>query len=263
MLNNNKKSLPPHFSLSLIPKNIFQRLVRLIYMFISFFRSFVFRSSTKIKIIESYREFVSMKMGIVPIEINSLTDWNNLELKLISPTSNAGQVSHLELLSIIGLAKSFLKPGQNFLEIGTFDGNTAHNVAINIPQVSKVITMDLPEDTSEVAKFAYDDYLVKSKNRSKKKHLHLKNVEQIYHNSTTYDFDRLTFNFSFIDGGHDYETVKSDTLNVLKYIQRPGIILWHDYDVECEIGDLLHALAKEHSIKWIKGTRLAYLKLEL
>lgn len=253
---------PPLFSKSLVPKNIVQRIIRLSYILISFLKYSFLRKLTKSKTIESYREFLSQKMGILPVDMNSLTDWNNLELNLLSPTSNAGQVSHLELLGIIGLTKSFLKNGQNFLEIGTFDGNTTINVAKNIPELSKVITIDLPENTAAVAKFNYDDLLVKSENRSKKKHLNFKNVEQIYHDSTTYDFSKLSFNVAFIDGGHDYETVKSDTKNVLKYIKKPGIIFWHDYDVECEIGDLLHELVKEYPIKWIKETRLAFLKIE-
>jgi precorrin-6B methylase 2 len=197
----------------------------------------------------------------MPVDINYLTDWNKLELKLISPTNNAGQLTHLELIVIIGMTKSFLKPGENFLEIGTFDGNTALNIAKNIPEESKLITIDLPENTSIKAKFNYDNLLIEDENRSKKKHLNLKNVEQIYHDSTTYNFSKLTFSVAFIDGGHDYKTVKSDTLNVLKYIKRPGIIFWHDYDVECEIGDLLHELVKEYPIKCIKETRLAFLKI--
>ena len=37
--------------------------------------------------------------------------------------------------------------------------------------------------------------------------------------------------------------------------------MWHDYDVESEIGNLLHELIKEYPIKWIKQTRLAFLKI--
>ena len=207
-------TLPLRDAKSMVPKNIWERNARKINMFISVFQDAFYQQEVKSGIIKGYRKFISKKSGVKPLEVNSLTDWNTLELKLVNPTSNAGQVSHLELLSIVGLAKQFLRPGQNFLEIGTFDGNTALN------------------------------------------------VEQIYHDSTTFDFSKLSFHGAFIDGGHDYETVKSDTLNVLKYIQRPGIIFWHDYDVECEIGDLLHALAKDYPIQWIEGTRLAFLKFD-
>jgi len=155
-----------------------------------------------------------------------------------------------------------LKPGSNFLEIGTYDGNTALNVGINISSESKVITIDLPESAGYGAKFEYDNWLVNNPARKQKKHLKLENVEQIYCDSTKLDFSEFSFNGAFIDGGHDFETVKSDTINVLTYIKRPGFVLWHDYDVECEVGDLLHRLSRRLPIKLIEGTRLAYLKLD-
>jgi predicted O-methyltransferase YrrM len=72
------------------------------------------------------------------------------------------------LLVIVGMTKSILKPGENFLEIGAFDGNTALNIAKNIPEESKLITIDLPENTSIKAKFNYDNLLIEDENRSKK-----------------------------------------------------------------------------------------------
>lgn len=188
--------------------------------------------------------------------------WSKPVIRLNSPTTNAGQTSKLELLYIVGLATKFIKPGDNFLEIGTFDGNTALNVAINLPPNSKVITIDLPEDsTPEMAHLEYDKLLVGSPARGRKKHLSQQNVEQIYQDSTQVDFKRLAFRGAFIDGGHAYATVKKDSLNVIAHIQRPGFILWHDYDVENEVGDVLHELAKRYNLQWIDGTRLAFLEV--
>ncbi len=247
---------------SLVPKNVTERIVRIMNIASSFLQDSIFRRDAKIGLLNGWKKVLARTSGIGLLDVNDLVNWNDLELRLCSPTSNAGQVSHLELLSIIGVLKSFLKPGQNFLEIGTFDGNTALNVAVNIPIESKVITIDLPEDNVLGAKFAYDNLLIGSESRKKKKHLKLKNVEQIYHDSTTLDFSKFDFHAAFIDGGHDYQTVKMDTLNVIGNIKRPGIIFWHDYDVECEIGDLLHDYATQYPIQWIKETRLAFLRLE-
>lgn len=38
-----------------------------------------------------------------------------------------------------------------------------------------------------------------------------------------------TFDFIFIDGGHDYDTVKSDTELALKVLSPKGLIIWDDY----------------------------------
>ena len=44
---------------------------------------------------------------------------------------------------------------------------------------------------------------------------------------------------AFIDGEYDYQTVKSDTENILKYINKPGSVFWHDYDVTNNVREYL------------------------
>lgn len=209
----------------------------------------------------AYRRDLAARAGVASIHPDALVNWDTLDLHLSRPTSNLGQVSHLELLILCGMARQRLQPGQNFLEIGTFDGSTALNVSLNLPQGSKLITVDLPEGTALESPLPVDVALVAAPERARKKHLGQPNIQQVYADSTTLDFSRLSFNGAFIDGGHDYRTVSIDSGNVLQFIQRPGFILWHDYDVECPIGDVLHGLAKQHPIRWIEGTRMAVLEL--
>ena len=51
--------------------------------------------------------------------------------------------------------------------------------------------------------------------------------------------------FAFIDGGHDYNTVKSDTINVIQHIKKPGWIFWHDYDVINDFGKYLTEISNK------------------
>ena len=67
---------------------------------------------------------------------------------------------------------------------------------------------------------------------------------------------------AFIDGAHDYLTVKSDTENILRNITKPGYIFWHDYDVTNEVGKYLINISGEFNINWIKNTRLCYLHID-
>jgi len=214
-----------------------------------------FREDLKLKVNLEYRRYLAAKNGIKEINVENLLDWDSLDLKLSRPSTSDGQTSKLELLILVGFAKS-LKDGENFLEIGTYDGNTALNCAINLSEHSKFITVDLPEGADQSSQLEYDAHLINNPKRMVKRCSGLSNVQQIYEDSTRLDFSELDFNMAFIDGGHDYQTVKSDSLNVLQYIKSPGVVLWHDYDVECPVGDCLHELAAQYDICKIKGTRI-------
>lgn len=173
-----------------------------------------------------------------------------------------GHVTRLELLYIVAIIKSRLNPGNHFLEIGTFDGNTALNICNNLPDRSKLYTIDLPyDDAIESGPLDYDGILIDSEDRRKKKHLEFHNVEQIYADSTKFDFSLIRFHGAFIDGGHEYNIVKSDSEKVIENIQRPGFVLWHDYDVVNDVGVLIRQLRKDFRIERIKGTRLCFLDL--
>jgi hypothetical protein len=148
------------------------------------------------------------------------------------------------------------------LEIGTFDWNTALNCDLNLNPTSKFITVDLPDNAIPSSEhLVYDADLIKMKNRSNKKSMNLPNVVQIYSDSTKFDFNTVNFKVAFIDGGHDYNTVKLDTENVFKNIAKGGTILWHDYDIVNPVGDYLHNISNLYKIHKIKGTRIAICKL--
>jgi predicted O-methyltransferase YrrM len=222
-----------------------------------------FRQELKIRVNDVYRRHLSSRY-LQTVSPEDLLDWSTLELKLASPTTRPGHTSKLEMLVILALLKKYLgmnPPGAGALEIGTFDGNTALNASLNLPAGSTFYTIDLPEDATSVASetLQYDTALVFSSVRKEKKHLSQPNVVQIYSDSRNFDFSSIAFNFAFIDGAHDYATVKLDTANVLRHIRKPGCILWHDYDVENDVGLLLHELSGQYGIKWIEGTRMGFL----
>ena len=86
----------------------------------------------------------------------------------------------------------------------------------------------------------------------------INNVIQLYGDSTKFDFSKIDFSMALIDGGHDYHTVKSDTLNLIRYIKKPGWIFWHDYDVINDVGKCLTEISNKLKIDWIKNTRLCF-----
>jgi len=117
---------------------------------------------------------------------------------------------------------------ENYLEIGTWRGESVANVA---PIVKKAVTIDLPDDAMRSMRRS-EDYIGQQRVFSE----NLSNVIHVRANSLTLDFPTLgdSFGLAFIDGDHHYEAVRSDTRNVLKCLLPEGIIVWHDYALNPE-----------------------------
>lgn len=152
---------------------------------------------------------------------NFLGQWGNLSVEAVSK---------------ICLIVRHIEPSAIF-EIGSFNGMTSFQMALNSPNNCKVHTLDLPPDAeisgmSEIdtymfrtlydpeSKRRYEDSLVESK------------VVQHYGDSRIFDFSPYygSVDLVLIDGAHDYETKKTDTENALKMIGNKGVIIWDNYD---------------------------------
>ena len=211
-----------------------------------------------------FREELSASRGIELVDIKSIIEWDNVNLTLEHLPHDEGHVSILELLILSAFA-SKLNDTQNILEIGTFEGITSLICSLNAKH-SKVYTLDLPlnhslDELQDKEYLDYDKDLINSDNRRSEILKNISNVIQLYGDSTKFDFSKTDYSMAFIDGGHDYRTVKSDTENILKYINKPGSVFWHDYDVTNDVGQYLLNISDEYNIKWIKKTRLCYLKV--
>ena len=146
-----------------------------------------------------------------------------------------GNTSLYELCVINSLVKKY-RP-ENILEIGTFDGRTALNMALNTEGTGKVYTLDLPGTLKDNTRFALLDdeqlYVEKQQSGARIKDSNMGNkIIQLYGDSASYDFNELPpVNFIFIDGSHAYDYVISDSLKSQEKIEPDGIIVWHDYGV--------------------------------
>jgi predicted O-methyltransferase YrrM len=123
------------------------------------------------------------------------------------------------------------------LEIGTFNGNTTLNIANNLPEDGRVVTIDLPVEGDTSYALKIDGEAMRNMTDRRvvgeqfKGHALEGKITQVFGDSAKLDFTALggKFDFAFIDGCHDYAYVKSDTDNVLKVMRPGGIIMWHDY----------------------------------
>ncbi|MDA7830782.1 class I SAM-dependent methyltransferase [Candidatus Pelagibacter sp.] len=159
-----------------------------------------------------------------------------------------------------GIGEHFLneiasKKPKNFLEIGVFHGVTARNVCELLHSIHgndfKYVGLDLFGESIENAdevipntkfnnplKKLYFQYILRQNPYSMKAVAFLlkkfeKNTHLIKGNSNILlkKMDMSKIDYVFLDGGHAYETVKSDLESCIPVIENHGTVLCDDYDL--------------------------------
>jgi len=166
----------------------------------------------------------------------------------------AYNVSWDELLILASLVR-LLKPRALF-EFGTFDGRTTLHLALNAPD-ARVSTLDVEDDYFS---FGNDEaffsrtrvgmHLLMSDQRER--------VTLLKGDSTKFDFSQYegTFDFIFVDGGHAYDVVQSDSQKAFDIVSDRGLIVWHDYLVIDDVTRALVEVGAQHELISLEGTSL-------
>lgn len=146
------------------------------------------------------------------------------------------------------------------VEFGTFDGLTALHMAMNCAPGGRVVTLDLPPD-DPIRKLDTDDTFY-SHGMKVGSQFHgtpeEARIEQVFCDSTKFDDAPLhgKVDMIFVDAGHAYELVKSDSQKSLRMIQPGGVILWHDYHYAHDgVYRYLNELAEQVPLFQIPGTK--------
>lgn len=107
---------------------------------------------------------------------------------------------------------------RTILEIGTYRGCTAAELS---QYCERVVTMDLFHGTAEIDEPSIG-------RQELWEGLGIKNIELVLVNDDaekSRHIDALDFDFAFVDGAHDLESVKLD----FQLVKRCGRVLFHDY----------------------------------
>ena len=172
-----------------------------------------------------------------------------------------GMFNPVDELAYLALITALLQPKIVF-EIGTYRGRTALNFALNSSPSCRVYTLDLPPDSpTTAANNAADQKLIgradpgvdyRHKGGSEK-------ITQLYGNSVTFDYTPYVAqaDLVFVDGGHDFETVLSDTQNALRIVRPGGVVLWHDFANYGDYNDVTRAVLQCVPAVQIEHTQLA------
>ena len=148
-----------------------------------------------------------------------------------------------------------IKKPKSFLEVGVFHGVTARNVCELLFQIHKddfkYIGLDLFEENNDIKseiipntnfsnpfKKVYFRYIKKQNPYSIEAVEDLlkkfkKNIHLIKGNSNHVlkKIDMSKIEYVFLDGGHDYETIKNDLNSCIEVINNKGTILCDDYNL--------------------------------
>jgi predicted O-methyltransferase YrrM len=112
-----------------------------------------------------------------------------------------------------------------YLEIGSYEGNSALYVSTNFPN-SNVTCVDLWEDVEE---YKGKDFNIIEKNFD----LNLKGLSNINKiKSTSDDFfikNTIMYDFIYIDGNHKFDYVLRDCENALRFLNNDGFLVCDDY----------------------------------
>jgi predicted O-methyltransferase YrrM len=169
------------------------------------------------------------------------------------------------------------KISKNIFEFGTCSGKTTFLMGLNSPKNSKIISITLNPDNIMELKKNKKDNKVPFRNIINEsiyqKFLfsgtsveHKINVKFI--NSLNFDHSKYLnqMDLIFIDGGHTYSVIKSDSEKSFEMIKPNGIILWHDYvPGKKSAGDVvkyINEISKKKKITKIENTSLCFFRNE-
>jgi predicted O-methyltransferase YrrM len=150
----------------------------------------------------------------------------------------SGNVTPVELLTLNSLVRA--QAPRRIFEIGTFNGRTTLNLALNAPE-AEVFTLDLPAEAADQTALAVDEREKKWVRKASigdqfrgAPEAARARITQLLGDSATFDYGPYenSVDFVFVDGSHEYRYVLNDTRRAFSLLRDGrGTIVWHDYGV--------------------------------
>ena len=195
------------------------------------------------------------------------TELEKQSIKLENFLGHWGNVSIEELCKICLIVK-FIQP-KKMLEIGTYNGMTTLQMALNSPADCVTYTLDLPQEISSNLELSQLDTLVSKHFKDKfgtsigsyfKDRNDIK-IIQLLGDSATFDYSEIgneSVDIIFIDAAHDYKNKEIDSEQAFKLISKKGVIIWHNYDdvTNPEVTKYLADLSKKRKLFHLRNTML-------
>ena len=189
---------------------------------------------------------------------------------MLPPGRTPGEPLLLDTAVLLTLAK-IVRAGTVF-EFGTYLGIMTLNLAMNLPQSSRMFTLDLDPDAFDRIRHLQheEDRAISQIHFKENSHLafldapHQERITRLLGDSREFDFSEYKRNVDmvYVDGGHDVHTAKSDSENALAMLSpdSAACVVWHDYGNPSYPGltDYLEALSRELDIFHVEETMLCF-----
>ena len=187
-------------------------------------------------------------------------------IRLVETDKADGNVNLAEL-AVLAQAAAQIPPGGIVVEIGTFDGRTTLNLALNADEAS-VFTLDLPPDERAAFSLAPGERQYVDKPRPGARFRDCGpawrgaagRITQLLGDSATFEWSPYDgrAGLVFVDGSHAYEYVRKDSQTAMRLVAKGGIVLWHDYGRWEGVSRALDELEAERrlGLRHIAGTSL-------
>lgn len=210
--------------------------------------------------VKSYAVAGPLRLPAAPL--HKLLPDDELAIRIRALRSEDGGTEPYESFCVAAIARH-VQPGCVF-EFGTFRGQTTALLAQNTPPATRIFTLDV--DSQELRSLGVlptgADRTYIRKDRIGEHIAHPATEERV----TQLLGDSLAFDYTpylgrcelvFVDAGHGYESVKSDTENAFRLLAPGGVIMWHDYKPGCPgVVRALHECTAQHDLRHIIDTSL-------
>mgnify|MGYP001465364558 FL=1 len=172
-------------------------------------------------------------------------------------TSSHEQIEYPLLAALCSL----LKP-QNIFEFGTYFGEATLMFAKASPD-ARIQTLNIPEDVAPsqgISAIQAGELISNSQIGKLFKGTPEENrITQILCDSAKFDDSerQQQYDFIWVDAGHSYENVMTDSRHALKMVSPGGHVFWHDFDSsQPGVVRALTEIAREHKLFWIEKTSI-------
>jgi hypothetical protein len=189
------------------------------------------------------------------------------KVSLTETRKSSGNVT-LGELAILAQAAAGCPAGSEIVEIGTFDGRTTINLALNAPASCPIFTLDLPPGQPTLFQLEAGErrYVEKPLPGARFRQCSpslsnaARRITQLFADSATFDWSSHhgKAGLVFVDGSHAYDYARVDSMTAMRLVAPNGAVLWHDYGVWEGVTRALEDLERTMNpgLHHIRGTSL-------